>query len=224
MSDNNAPSPLVPLADLGLAPPDAMEGELDALTRTSDFLPQVRVYGSETNAVKEGKFPLGHLGLYYSSDKIVDLTKEFDCICFSARPRATILADTPVSYYDITSEEFISVKQQAMSGVRGYLCGLEYLLYIPSVEAYALFLMGNKTLRRESGLMKALIGCAATVKVKLIKTSEFIWHGAQVLPCSTPFPMPEREKLQTVIDDFKNPVGSGQKLAKDENDTGGRER
>jgi len=219
MSDDT-PAPLVPLADLGLAPADAMDGELDALTRTSDFLPQIRVYGSETNVVKEGKFPLGHMGLYYSSDKIVDLTKEFDCICFSARPRATILADTPVSYYDITTEEFISVKQQAMSGTRGYLCGLEYLLYVPAVEAYALFLMGNKTLRRESGLLKALIGHAATIKVKLIKTSEFTWHGAQVLPCSTPFQMPERDKLQTVIDDFKNPVGSGQKLAKDGEDTG----
>jgi len=224
MSEEPKAAPLIPLADLGLAPADAMDTELDSLTKTSDFLPQVRVYGADTNVVKEGKFPLGHLGLYHSSEKIIDLGKECDVLNFAARPRATILADTPVSYYDYNSAEFATVLGKAKQGKRGYLAGLEYLLWIPSVESYGLFLMGNKTLRRESAVMKSFIGEATILVCGLCRSTEYTWHGAKCLPCSTPHALPDREGMLKVIEDFKNPVGSDQKLAKEDDNPSGRER
>jgi len=217
-------APLIPLADLGLAPADAMEGELDTLTTTSDFLPQLRVYGADTNIVKEGKFPLGHLGLYHSSEKIVDLTKVCDVLNFAARPRATILADTPVSYYDFASKEFATILAKAKQGKRGNLAGLEYLIWIPSVKEFALFLMGNKSLRRESAIMKSFIGEAATLTCELLRNTEFTWHSAKCSPCSTPHALPDPELMAKTIAEFKNPIGSEQKLVNKDDEASGRER
>ncbi len=197
---------LIPMSELGLAVAPELP---EPLTKTSDFMPQVRLYGSETALVKEGKFPMGHLGLYHSATQITDLGAAFNCLVVFARPRASVVVgEQPISYYQFTSAQFQEVLQKAQEGIAGYLAGLEYLLWIPSVSKFGLFLMGNKTLRRESANLKALIGRAATVEVKLIKTAKYTWHGVTVYPCSTPFDLPDLEELQARVEDFKNPKES----------------
>src|SRR3990172_379463 len=90
---------LVPLEGLGLQPL-SVGGDLEALTRTSDYLPQIRVYGASNDVVQEGKFPMGHLGLYFKKDNIIDLTEQFDCLVIYTRPRACVIGgDTPISFY-----------------------------------------------------------------------------------------------------------------------------
>ena len=125
-------------------------------------LTAVRVTCELGKFVKEGKFPMGHLGLYVSADNVLDLDEQIDCLAFTYRPRACIITgDTPISFYNIESKEFTDIKDQAMKDKRrGYLVGLEYLLYFPFVERFGLFLMGNPTLRRESANLKALVDSA----------------------------------------------------------------
>lgn len=216
---------LIPFDELGLALPDQKQGALEKLTRTSDFLPQLRVYGSESDIVKEQKFPMGHLGLYISADNVLDLDEQIDCLAFTYRPRASIITgDTPISFYSIESKEFTDIKDRAMKDKeRGCLVGLEYLIYIPSIELFGLFLMGNPTLRRESVNLKALVDNAAgensiasaTIKVKLIKTSKFMWHGVTIFNCSTPLDWPEGSDLKEKIANFKNPRESEVELAEE---------
>jgi hypothetical protein len=205
---------LIPLEELGVKTQE--DKEIDALTRTSEFLPQVRVYGSESSIVKEQKFPMGHLGLYVSADNIIDLGEQFDCLAIAFRPRATIIAgDQPVSYYEIESKEFQEVKDRAMAKEQSYLAGLEYLLWFPDISKYGLFLMGNPTLRRESPNLKALVGGAATVKIKLIKTAKFTWHGVSVFQCTTPFELPPMEEIREQVANFNKPKSSQVELADD---------
>ena len=196
---------LIPIEGLGLAP--LTGGELDSLTRTSEYLPQIRVYGASNDVVKEGNFPMGHFGLYFKKDTITDLTEQFDCLVIYGRPRACIIGgDAPVSFYGkqvegkwVYSEEFDAVKDKAMSkDNQGYLCGIEYLLWIPSVSKFALFLMGNPTLRKESDKVLSLVGKAALFKIRFIKSKAgYSWHGASVFGCSTPLvPMPDPEEMK----------------------------
>lgn len=190
--------------------------DIDALTRTSDFLPQLRVYGSEATIVKESKFPMGHFGLYFSPENIIDLGEQFDCLVADWRPRASIVSgDTPISFFGKFnnkewhySKEFEEIKNRAMAKEKGYLVGLEYLLWVASVQKFGLFLMGNPTLRRESANVKALTLKAATFKIKLIKTSQYTWHGCSVFPCTTPFDAPETEAIVAEIERFRDPADS----------------
>lgn len=220
-STNLVPKNLLPVAERDT-------GDIETLTRTSEFLPQVRVYGSEANIVKEGKFPMGHFGLYFSPEKVVDLGEQFDCLVVDWRPRASIVSgDTPISFFGKFngkeweySREFVEIKNRAMSKDKGYLVGLEYLLWVPSVQKYGLFLMGNPTLRRESSNVKALIGEVATLKIKLIKTSQYTWHGCTVSQCHTPIDAPDEEAITEEIMKFRDPQDSAVEMADDDAGSG----
>ena len=216
MSENENPETnLIDLADLGIQTADEMSDEMAVLTKTSDFLPQVRVYGSENNLVKEGKFPLGTFGLYHSSDKVVELGKEFNSICISSRPRACIIGDTPVSFYDFKSDSFTAVKEKSFAKADGHLVGLEYMLWLPSVACFALFFMGTITLRRESENVRAQIGKGLSLKIKLITGKKYKWHGCTAFPCSAPMDLPKEEDLRLELTKFQNPPAETVEVAKE---------
>ncbi|MGW8178394.1 MAG: hypothetical protein ACWGQW_06460 [bacterium] len=222
------PKDLIPQDTLPLAEREG--GDIDALTRTSEFLPQLRVYGSEANIVKEGKFPMGHFGLYFSPENIVDLGEQFDCLVVDWRPRASIVSgDTPISFFGKFNEEtneweyskeFVEIKNRAMGKEKGYLVGLEYLVWIPDVQKFGLFLMGNPTLRRESANVKALVRKAATLKIKLIKTTQYTWHGCTCFPCTTPFDVPDMETITDEVVKFRQPQDSQVEMADDDEGKG----
>jgi len=204
---------LIPIIG-GLA--SAASKEVESLTKTSDFLPQIRVYGASSDLVKEGKFPMGHLGMYFTKDNIADLGEAFDCLVIDWRPRTSIVSgDSPISFYgkfnnetgewDCSNEEFQEVKDLAMKKTKGYLAGLEYLLYVPSIDKFALFLFGSPTLRRESANVCALTRKAATIKIHYIKTTQYSWHGVQVFECTTPFDMPSVESITEEVVKFRSP-------------------
>jgi hypothetical protein len=209
-------------------------GDIEALTRTSEFLPQLRIYGSEATVVKEQKFPMGHFGLYFSAEKILDLGEQFDSLVVDWRPRASIVSgDTPVTFFGKFDEEankweyskeFTHVKDRAMAKEKGYLVGLEYLLWVPTVEKFGLFLMGNPTLRRESANVKALVKKAATFKIKLIKTSQYTWHGCNVFSATTPFDVPSTQDLLDEVEKFRQPKDSAVEFAEDSEGDGSSTR
>jgi hypothetical protein len=230
---------LATLGNLGLAPRNVEDKSIQSLTRTSEFLPQIRVYGSEATVVKEGKFPMGHLGLYFSAEKIIDLGVEFNTLVVDWRPRASIVTgDKPVSFFGkfngeesdpnkqwTYSDAFIEVQKRGMAKETGFLVGVEFLLWVPMVNQFGLFLMGNPTLRRESPNVMALLGQAATVKCHLIKTSKYTWHGAKVFECTTPFDMPSSNVVLEESTNFRNPADSDVEFVKDDDSSGsGRAR
>lgn len=227
MSSDEAQN-LVPVESLQLA--ERETGEIDTFTRTSEFLPQIRVYGGEASIVKEGKFPIGHFGLYFTPENIIDLGEQFDCLIIDWRPRASIVSgDSPISFFGKFnneakewefSKEFIEIKNRAMSKEKGYLVGLEYLIWVPSVQKYGLFLMGNPTLRRESANVKALVGKAATLKTKVIKTSQYTWHGCKAFPCTTPFDVPDKDGIVEEVVKFREPQDSQVEFAEDTGESG----
>jgi hypothetical protein len=218
---------LIDLNDLGIAKrSEDQERALSELSKSSDYLPALRVYGSAATIVKQGKFPQGHFGLYFSADKILDLGPQTDVLVIDYRPRASIMLseEAPISFFNPESETFIAVKEKGQQKVQGYMYGLEYLLWIPSVKHFGCFFMGNPTLRRESENVKSSVGGAVTLKIKFIPSKQYGgWHGAEALACDTPFDIPSKEEIMEVHSTkFANPVDSQVKMA--EADQSGRVR
>jgi len=199
---------------------------ITSLTKTADYLPQIRIYGSEAEIVKEGKFPMGHLGCYFSQDNVVDLDTECDFLVVAYRPRASLFGgDQPISYYGKIvdgdwsySTSFLDTKKRAMAKEKSYLVGLEFLLWVPTIKTFALFFMGTPTLRRESPNLLALEGKAAILKIKLIKTAKYTWHGVEIVECKVPFDLPEAETLQVQVNKFYKPEDSAVELATESSD------
>lgn len=201
---------LIDVQGLGIAASEEEEKKLAELTQAGDYLPALRVYGSSSTIVKQNKFPNGHFGLYFTADKVVDLGEQIDVLVIAYRPRASIMMsdEQPINYFDPESENFIEVKNRGKAKEQGYMFGLEYLLWIPSVEQYALFFMGNPTLRRESSNVKGHVGKAATLKIKFIPSKKYGgWHGCETLGCDAPFDVPSGEEIKSTYDRyFANPV------------------
>jgi len=61
------------------------EETFEKLSKSGDWLPQLRLYGSNNDVVKEGKFEMGHYGLTYNKDQIVDLSPEVSILVIAER-------------------------------------------------------------------------------------------------------------------------------------------
>lgn len=199
---------LIQYGELGIPQPEESK-ELAELSASTQYLPQLRAYGSEAAVVKESLFPMGHLGLYFTKDNIVDLGELTDVLVIHFRPRASIMisGEQPVTYYDMQSDNFNMVKEKGIKKAEGHQFGLEYLLYFAAIKKFGLFFMGNPTLRRESNNVKAHIGKAITFKMKLIKGKRHTWHGVEVIACDAPFDLPPKEIIKETYEKFfANPV------------------
>ncbi len=209
-----------------------ISSDIEALTRTSVFLPQIRVYGSSNQLVKKGKFPMGHFGLYISSESIVDLGEQFDSLAIAWRPRtSSVDGDAPINFYGKLvdnvweyTKEFTDFQTRSMAKEEGYLAGLEFLLYVPSVKKFALFFMGNPTLRQEGSNVVALIGCGATFKINLIEKKKYSWHGCKVFECTTPFDLPSEDDIKKEVVSFRQPKDSDVEFADDSQGSSNRAR
>lgn len=209
-----------------LIPADLQGGELareedfDDMTSSVAYLPRLQLFGAKTDACAEGKIPIGHYGLV-KDDEIIDLGEEVDLVVLTWRAKTmSIGGGAPISVFDAKSELFQKFKEQSFVKDSGCMYGNEYLVWIPEAGTFAHYHMNNKTSRREGKKMKPLIGCAVTLKCRLIDNQKYKWHGPVVLPCSTPLEMPAEDLLRAEYTKFSNPPPSEVELAEED----GRER
>lgn len=209
---------LIKLSDYGIAE-QYDEVVLAGLSKSAEYLPQLIVPQGSSGLVKQGKFPIGHWCLYYARDKQVDLDEQFDCIVLANRPRASLMVkdDQPISYYTPESANFELIKTMSIDKKeQGYLAGLEYLLWIPSINEFALFFMGNTSLRRESGNVRSHLGKPITLKIKFVAYRKGDFHACEVIGCDTPLEPPPKDEAKRVYSEiFANPVDSEVNLAED---------
>lgn len=181
------------------------EDDFNAVAVSADFLPRFQLFGSNSEACKEGKIGIGHYGLVVGDD-IVDLGKEIDVYVVTWRPKALEMADDAIlAVHDPKSPDFERIKKLAGVKDSGCMYGPEFLLYVPSQEKFATFFAGSKTSRRESKNIRTVLGCAATFKSHLIKTAKYSWHGPVVTPCSSPLDQPDEAELAEQVEKFSNP-------------------
>lgn len=179
--------------------------DFNAVATSTDFLPRLQLFGSNSAAVKEDKIGVAHYGLVQGED-IVDLGKEVDLLVVCWRPKALEITESGIlAVHDTNHHDFERIKR--LSSVKDSQCmfGPEYLVWVPSQMRYATFFAGSKTARREARNIQTLLGKAATFKSHLIKTTKYSWHGPQVVPCSAPIELPEEAELIEQAEKFTNP-------------------
>lgn len=203
---------LVP-ADLG---GQMQEYDFDTVaSNSSTYLSRLQLFGSKSDACAEGRINIGHWGLV-SDDVITDCGKEVDVAIIAWRPKAIRTSEDLIIEYDQKSEEFQQIVVDSAVKDSGCMYGPEFLVYVPSQNAFATLFMSSKTARRESKKMKPLMRKAATLKCRLIKTARYSWHGPVIVPCSTPLEMPPLEDLKKQVELFQNPPKDDREKAEED--------
>lgn len=180
--------------------------DFDSMTSAGTYNPRLQLFGATSDACKEGKIGIGHYGLVRDKDTIIDLGAELDVAIISWRPKALkINGDEIITVYEPTAELFKKIMAESEVKDSGAMYGPEFLVWIPIQTVFADYFMSSKTGRREAKNMRPLLGKAATLKVKFIKTAKYSWHGPVAVPCSTPFDIPPLEDLQEASFKFQNP-------------------
>lgn len=181
--------------------------EFHSLASSKKFLPRVQLFGSASKLCKMGKFPIGHYGLVTGADKADDLGESLDMLVINVRAKALdTTLDPPVSVFDRKHPEFQRIVDATEKPNSGCMWGPEYLVWLPMLKIYATFFFLNATMRREAANMHKLLGSAATAKVQFIESKSYGgWHGPLIVPCTTPFDLPEMEDLEKQVDTFTTP-------------------
>lgn len=193
------------------------DSAFDAVAKAGDWLPRIQLIGSNSDMAKEGKIQQGAYALITSKESFDDLTKEFHCLPLAWRPKAMMITgDGIVSVYNPADKTFADIQAKSDEKDSGCMFGPEYLVWVQSVKKFATFYFNSKTMRREAPNLKKLLGGAATVKSRLIKTQKFSWFGPVIVPCSTPFDVPSMDEIKAQVEKFNNPPESEVETAADD--------
>jgi len=179
------------------------------MAKGATWLPRISLCAPSSNLVKEDKIKQGYYALLKDKETFVDLTNSFDCFVGAWRPLAMrIDGDSIVTVYNPQSPEFEKIVADSDGPDSGCMYGPQFILWVKGPNQFATLFMSSKTMRREAPNLKTLIGKAATIRSKLIKTQKFSWSGPVVGPCSTPFDLPSLDEIKDQVTKFVNPVES----------------
>ena len=201
------------MSDLQIIIPETDEQALASLTKVGDYLPYVSLYATSAGAVLEGKIAAGNFGLVVNQ-VILDLKREFNCHVIMYRPKAMIIGDSILSYYDMNSPEFKAAKATAdLPGMNNALAGLEFLIFLPDVGddgTFATFFAANKSARKESANIRTFRGGKFTTWTSILhKGPKFSWFVPKVVACSTSSAVtPDPDELTAQIAKFASPKSS----------------
>lgn len=189
--------------------------DLDSLIASS-YVAYMKFMSSRSGMVEEGKFPVNHFALFQSKQPI-DLGESVDVILCSVRSHALAIDDGAViSSYKRDSALYKEIEQRADTEQNsGCLYGAEFLCYIPERNVFATFLMGTKTMRRDTALLVAIYKgnkfCTLKSKVITVRKDGKTYTYASVNPvqCSVELAFAcSNEYLLDVVNKFNNPPES----------------
>lgn len=203
------PNELIPLDEVAVS-----QNSLIELTASEEnFFYRLQLYSSKSNLVSQGKIAPNHYGIPEDDDAI-DLGEAVDVVILSWRPKALSTNEDPIlETFDPSSDVFKDIQKRSGTSDSGCMYGPEFLLWVPSVERFLTFFMSSKTARREARKVEPLIGCAATLKSRIIKSGKFIWAGPVVIACSTPLDLPTIDTIKAKVNQFLNPPDRTPELA-----------
>lgn len=183
------------------------------------FLPRLQLFGSTSEAVKEGKIPIAHYGIIKGKDDPIDLGISVLIIPLAWRAKAMdVKVDPPMAYHKPDSPEFQEIKKRADNEQNsGCMYGPEFLVWMAE-HGYVTFFFGSKTARNEAPAIRALLPKGpvlntAVCTAHLIKTEQYSWHGIKATASAQQIDQPPTETIITTITDFLNPKDSVKKEA-----------
>jgi hypothetical protein len=217
--------------------PSKYENDFGAFT-SALFLPRLSLEGSNSQNAKHKKIAAGNYALITGRDTFEDLGDRVDILVLTYRPKALDLSDKKniISSYDKNSPTFKMIVEKASVKTqekKGYMYGLEFLVYIPGAKnelKFATFFCGNPTHRVAAKNFAPILKSkskTATLKVEIIDNGSYVWEGPVIITCNTPLPQyPSVEDMTMQMEVFLNPSeGDVVEAATDEEaDSTSRER
>lgn len=211
---------------MSLVPQNVSEQQIQELASANDYFKRLQLMGSNSAAAKEGIIGMGNYALVTDKENMKDIGKEIDVLVCAMRFKALEIAeDGVITIFDPNDSEFARIRERSSDKDSGCMCGLEFLLWLPSEEDFSTFFMASKSQRRIAPQLRAKINEAenkpgpATLKVKLAKNTKYSWHVPTVHDCSTPFNLPTTEDLVKSVDKFLNPPKNEVETVDDEEGT-----
>lgn len=196
---------LIKLQDNALLKTDDQE-TFDSQVVNVGFLPTLKLYNASANAVKKKLVQMAHYGLASNKDTIKDLGESLDIIPITHRYKAVEkVGDKYLSYYNPDSDNYNRTKEKSKDKKSGCLAGIEFLVWIPSVEKFALWYAANTSTLSIAKEIRALYLKPATLKANYIETKDYSWHAPVITVCSTQLNVPSDSDLTAELTKFRNP-------------------
>lgn len=203
------------------------------------FLPQLRLYASNSKDVVMGKIGGSHYGIYRKKDQpLEDLSKETLVVPIAYRAKAMWLkAKPPISHFNSASEEYrkiVATQADKTQKETGAAHGPEFLVWIPKTASrdglLATFFMGGESARNNSGAVQSFLPssdgkffpCVLFCSVIQKPEKNQVWIVPEARPSQQEVELPPEKTLDDALTFFLNPKDS--EITSDEADdsaTGG---
>ena len=174
----------------------ANEAALQATASDSQYLAYIQLMYATSNLVTDGKQSLGDFVLM-EGQADMSLTKSFDCVCLSWRPRAMSYGEGTVSIFNPESPEFLTIRDRALNRVRNNAFGKEFLLYLPDYDRLALYFFGNLSGRNEAPNMTAILDEQNAGDAYIL-----VNVSSQIVGKKDRYPVPVVKKSESVLSRF----------------------
>lgn len=177
-----------------------------------------------SHAVVEDKVPGIKQGIYTLGfgDSMKVLGKTFYAVIGPWRPHAVLTVGKSLEKesFDPTSTAWKEIEARLGTKVEGEgpKTGADFLLYLPERDSFAYFFFA-KTARDAIPDAEALMGKLAKFEVYLVETAKYKWFKPKVLPAEPEAvarfsQAVDKERLETAVKTFRNPLGEGTSEAK----------
>ena len=198
--------------NVALVNQDYTEKDITSVAAASDYLKRLQLMGANSEAVKEGKIQMGHYAYVTDKETMKDIGDTIDVLVCGMRLKAMQITDEGViNVYNPKEPEFERIRALSADPDAGCMCGLDFLLWLPSERDFVTFFMASKSAKREASNLRSRMDETArkpgpaTLSVKLAKNKKYSWHVTVVSDCSTEFVMPEASNFLANLDKFQNP-------------------
>ena len=209
-----------------IAPAKYSDDETMAAMSTTAWLPRLQLCGGNTGLVQQGKIPVSHYALIRSATEFTPMGPSVEAVILNRRPKAMrISGDEVTSVFNPHSAEFLAIQEESEQPDSGCFWGPEFLLYLPSLKEFCLFLCGSKSARREAKVFYALMHKAVLLESSIAKSKKYMWHVPKCLP-NTSFDqslLPDTAQIQKINASFIAPPEE-EVEASDQPASPGRER
>lgn len=185
------------------------------------LLPYLRFYAGGSKLCKAGTFPVNHYGLHKTPGSLpdVDLGTSFLAFVIARRPcAAVLLGEANYRYYDPTSKEFQEAKAKAAEGgLNGYLCGMEWLVWVHDADCFAtLHWASGVSMQNTEGMAwkGGVRGKNVRFSSRGAKNAQGEWFTPVVTPVDESYQIScSTVTWKEVVDKFINPSSKGPLLA-----------
>jgi len=216
------------LQDAGLMVSEQEEQLLGELSTGKTFLPRIQLMQAMSAQVNKEppEAAKGDYLLVINKSEFHNFGREFVCVPVTFRLKATEFSPdgTIRSFFDITTPEFIRVKDKAQSDGfdSGCLAGPEFLLWLPDLKRFATYHLTSQTAQGIAKTLRGLQGSPAVIKASIQTNRK---KQTYFMPTCSAFngeisAYPEPAILKDEANSFRNPKSSEIEDAEESSDTG----